>query len=178
MKKFLIRLSATVLSLMIGAAMGAKPMEPSKTLEAVMSKDTQDFFESAASAGMFEIEASKLALQRATDPALKDFAKMMVADHTKASEELKALAAKKNVTLPTAMLKRHEAMLKDLKHEKDGDEFDDEYRDKMISSHKEAVSLFDKHARKSDDPDVQAFAAKMLPKLQEHGGKAKELPDH
>lgn len=152
-------------------------MKPSRAMQAMMDDDAKDFFETAASANQFEIDSSKLALEKATSPALKQYAQMMVKDHTKAGEELQALAKKKNVTLKTELLKRHQMMLDDLKDEAAGQEFDEEYRDKMITSHKEAVSLFDEAARDSKDPDVRAFAAKTLPKLQMHGGAAKKLPE-
>lgn len=155
----------------------AEPMKPSKIVQAVQSNDTKDFFETAASADMFEIEAGKLAEQRGTAPEVKKYARRMVADHRKTSEELKQLARSKNVTLPAKMLKRHEAMLDDLKNEKDGDGFDDEYRDKMLVSHKEAVSLFDQAARRAEDAEVKAFAQKHLAHLQDHGAKAKDLPN-
>lgn len=151
-------------------------MKPSKAAQMMMDDDAKDFFETAASANQFEVESSQLALERATDPALKSFAQRMVKDHRKSGEELKALARKKNVTLSTKLLKRHEVMLNDLRNEKQGEAFDDEYRDKMVVSHKEAVSLFDEAARDAKDPDVQAFAARTLPTLQDHGGAAQKLP--
>lgn len=159
------------------AASAQQPMEPSAGVQAVMSSDLKDFFETAASSNRFEIESSKLALKRATEPALKDYAKKMVADHEKAGRDLQKLAEQKGVALPDQLLRRHQMMLEGLREEDDGNDFDDEYRDKMITSHKEAVSLFDEAAKKSPDKDVKAFAAKMLPKLQEHGGQAKALPD-
>lgn len=154
-----------------------KKMQPSRAAQLLMDDDPRDFFETAASANLFEIESSQLALQRASDPALKAFAQRMVKDHEKAGRELKALARKKDVTLSTQLLKRHAAMLEDLRDEPQGAEFDDEYRSKMIASHKEAVSLFDEAARDAKDPDIKAFAAKTLPTLQAHGGSAAELPE-
>lgn len=151
-------------------------MEPSKAMQAVMDDDVKDFFETAASSNQFEIDSSRLAAERVTDPALKTYAQKMIKDHGKAGDELEKLARKKSVMLPTRLLKRHEAMLKDPRNEKPGADFDDEYRDKMISSYKEAVSLFDEAARDSKDADVKAFAAKTLPTLQDHDGLARKLP--
>ena len=150
-------------------------MKPSRAVQLLLDDGNKDFFETAASANLFEIESSQLALQRATDPGLKAFARRMVSEHKQAGEELKRLARKKNVTLSTQLLKRHEVMLDSLRDEKQGEAFDDEYRDKMIASHMEVVALFDEVARDSKDPDVRAFAAKTLPTLQAHGGSAKKL---
>lgn len=153
-----------------------EPMQPSRVLQLMMSNDPKDFFESAASANMLEIETGKLAAARGSDPKIKAYGQMMVKDHSKAATELKALAESKDVTLPTKMLKRHQAMYDGLKEEKTGRDFDNEFRRKMIASHKEAVSLFDQAANKSEDAELKAFAAKMLPKLQRHGAMANELP--
>ncbi|WP_028079835.1 DUF4142 domain-containing protein [Solimonas soli] len=151
------------------------PMKPSGIAEAMMSNDEKDFFESAASANMFEVASSRLALTKASDPALKQFAQKMIDDHTQASQKLETLAKSKNVTLPTTLLGRHQKMLDTLQEDKAGKEFDDDYREQMVASHKEAVSLFDQTAKKAKDPDVKSFAMQMLPKLQAHGGAAKEL---
>jgi len=155
----------------------AEPMQPSGALEMVLSEEPKDFFETAASANMLEIEASKLAQTKSSNADVQAFAKTMIKDHTAAGEKLAKLATSKKIVLPTELLKRHQMMLDGLKEETKGAEFDSEYRMKMVASHKEAVSLFDHASKKSPDPDIRAFAAEMLPKLQEHGGHAKKLED-
>lgn len=165
------------LSSAFGVAVAQEPMKPSGVAEALMANDEKDFFETAASSNMFEIQASELAKEKSTDPAIKKFAEHMIQDHTMANQKLEKLAESKNVTLPSALLKRHQAMLDDLKDEKAGKEFDEEYADKMVMTHKEAVSLFDQMANKGKDPEVKSFAAEMLPKLQKHGGMATGLEE-
>jgi putative membrane protein len=174
-------LQAIAILLMAGAFAAAhaqttteKPMQPSKAAELLMSNDDKTFMTKAASAGLYEVQASQLALQKAGDPSLKTFAQRMVDDHTKANSELTSLAQKKSVSLPTAPLKPEQSML-DTLNKKTGKDFDDAYRKQMVESHEKAVSLFDNEARKGKDPDVKAWAAQTLPKLQEHGSMAKEL---
>lgn len=153
-------------------------MKPSRAAQAVMGDEEKDFFETAASANMLEVEAGKLAAAQGTDPSVRQYGERMVTDHTKATEELQALAQKKGVTLPKQMLKRHQAMYQDLSEEKKGKDFDQEFKKHMVVSHKEAVSLFDQTARKAKDPEVKAFAEKTLPILQAHGGDARKLGEH
>ena len=174
----LLKLFLTALLLLAagGAAAGEEPMKPSGVLQAVMDDSVKDFFETAGSAGMFEIEAGKLAQQMGTSPEIKAFGEKMVTDHQKAADELKKVADDKGVALPSVLLKRHQKMLDDLKDDKPGKEFDNTFRRYMIASHKEAVSLFDESAKKSADKDVKAFAAKTLPILQHHGSMAERLP--
>ena len=159
-----------------GAEAKDEPMKPSGALQAVMDDSVKDFFETAGSAGLFEIEAGKLAQAMGTSPEVKAFGAKMVTDHEKAADELEKVADEKGVKLPGALLKRHQKMLDDLKDEKPGKEFDNTFRRYMIASHKEAVSLFDESARKSADRDVKAFAARTLPTLQHHGSMAERLP--
>lgn len=151
------------------------PMKPSGAIEAVMPNSDKAFFENAASANMFEIASAKLALTKSSDPAVKEFAQKMVGDHSEAGTKLEALAAQKNVTLPTKMARRHQHMYDALEKDKAGKDFDEDYKNKMVMSHREAVSLFDQTAKKGQDPDVKRFAATMLPKLQMHGSEAQAL---
>jgi putative membrane protein len=168
--------SIALLALCAGPAVaGDEPMKPSKVLQAVMDDSVKDFFETAASAGMLEIEAGRLAQTKGTSPEVKTFGDKMVEDHTKAAAELRKIAEDKGAVLPHDMLKRHQKMLDRLR-EADPKNFDASYRRYMVAAHKEAVSLFDEASRKSADADVKAFAARTLPTLQHHGSMAEHLP--
>lgn len=126
------------------------------------------FMAEAAKGGMKEIELSKLILNKTTkNNEVRDFAQKMVADHTKASSELKALAAKKNVTLPTQLDPEQVSMASDI-GKLSGDDLDKEYVDAMVEAHEKDVSLFKAQSANGTDPDAKAFAAKTLPTLQMH----------
>src|SRR5689334_23058217 len=58
------------------------------------------FATDAANGGMAEVAVAKVAEQKAISPKVKAFAHMMVKDHSKANEELMAIAKTKNITLP------------------------------------------------------------------------------
>jgi putative membrane protein len=121
----------------------------------------------AALGGMTEVELGKLASTKATNPEVKKFGQMMVTDHSKANEELKALAAKKNFKLPTELDSSHKSMLDEMKGKSGGD-FDEDYVEAMVDDHEDDVAAFEKQAQNSPDPDVKAFAAKTLPTLKKH----------
>ncbi len=130
-------------------------------------RDTPDgFLMTAAQGGMSEVEMGKVAAAKATDPEIKKFAQTMVEDHGAANEELKALAAKKNLTLPTD-LGPHQPDLEELKR-LSGAEFDRAYVKLMYNDHERDVEEFQGQADESPDPDVKAFAAKTLPTLKKH----------
>ena len=140
--------------------------------------DQAEFMTKAASSSMMEIEAGKLAQERATNPQVKEFAAMMVKDHTAASKEMSDLAMSKNVTLPDSMSNEHMSQMRDLR-EKKGADFDKDYMDKMVSAHDSDISLFEDVVEDNDyqDAEVKAFATKTLPKLREHHKRAQEIKD-
>jgi putative membrane protein len=125
-----------------------------------------NFWSNAAAGGMAEVELGKLAAQKAQNPEVKRFAQMMVTDHTKANTELKTLATKKNVTLPTGLSSSHQSTLDKL-NGLSGAEFDRAYVEAMVEDHEDTVDLMEDNADNSD-ADVKAFAAKTLPVVKGH----------
>lgn len=130
----------------------------------------RNFIEDAAKSGMAEVAISRIAAEKAMNPQVKEFAQMMVKDHGGANSDLSALAASKGVMLPTKEPKTDKWTRK-----KAGKDFDEDYMEKMIDDHDEAVEHFEREAKRGDDADVKAFAAKTLPTLQAHHARAKEI---
>lgn len=137
-------------------------------------EDDAEFMVEAASGGMMEVELGKLAQQKAQTKEVKNFAKMMVTDHSKANTELKALAAKKNITVPTAMADKHQTMYNNLK-DKTGLEFDKDYMDMMVSDHRDDVDMFEDKVEDAKDADIKAFASKTLTVLRMHYDSAQRI---
>jgi putative membrane protein len=130
------------------------------------------FLTHAAQDSEAEVELGKLAQEKAADAKVKEFAARMQTDHTKSGAEVRALGAKKGVTLPTG-LGPHAAMKTRLE-KLQGASFDQAYMKGMVDDHTKAVREFET-ASKSSDPDVKAFATKTLPTLREHLRLAQEI---
>lgn len=143
---------------------------------ALVEVNDSDFAVEAADAGLAEIELGKLALERASDPRIKEFAKTMVDEHNKANDELMTIAAKKNLTLPPVPSADHAENMRELQ-EKSGDDFDRQYIDQMVKDHNRVVSMFENASENASDPDIRSFAAKTLSTLKDHQENAKELRD-
>ena len=126
-----------------------------------------NFWTTATQGGTAEVELGQIAQTKAANPEVKNFARMMVEDHTKANTELKSLAAKKNITLPTTMNSGNQATLTELQNLV-GADFDREYVAAMVDDHEADVQLFESQAADDSDPDAKAFAAKTLPTLRKH----------
>ena len=127
----------------------------------------QDFAAAAASSDMFEIQSSQLALEKAQNDSVKEFAQMMIDDHTKASEELKAAAEKDGVTVPTEMDEKHKAQLGQL-NSAPADGFDAAYVTAQKAAHEEGVTLMTSFAESGQEAALKAHAAKTAPIIQTH----------
>jgi putative membrane protein len=144
------------------------------TVSSKTPEGDNEFMMKAAQGGMAEVELGKLASEKATNAEAKKFGQMMVEDHSNANTELKALAAKKSVTLPTDVGSEHKATMDKLKT-LSGAEFDKAYVEAMVKDHEKDVSEFEKQSTDAKDADVKAFAAKTLPTLKKHLEKIKEI---
>lgn len=150
-----------------------------KPTTAQLKMATQDgavpgtFVKKAAVDGMAEVQLGKIAQAKSQDPKVKQFAEQMVKDHTKANEELKSIAGKKGLTVPTELDAEHQSMVQSL-NTKSGEAFDEAYSEHMNADHAKAVALF-QGAVTGSDPDLAAFAKKTLPTLEQHKKMAKRL---
>lgn len=142
-----------------------------------MTASDHDFMMEAVMGGMEEVELGRVAAQKGSSDAVKQFGQRMVDDHSKANSELMSLASSKGVTLPTALDEKHQKEVAKLSA-MSGAEFDRAYSKMMLSDHNKDVSEFEKQSTKATDPDLKAFASKTLPTLQEHLSMAKALPDN
>ena len=133
---------------------------------------SNDFVDNAAAGGIAEIETGKLALQKSQSADIKAFANKMITDHTKANEELKALAQKHDIEVPddTTLMKKAKAKILDVRDES----FDAAYANNQVKAHEEAIELFKKEANTVTDDktkgatELKGFAQKMLPGLEKH----------
>src|SRR5690606_29791158 len=147
---------------------------PELGVEDVQPFNDSDFAVKAAAGGLLEVQLGELAVKNASDQAVKDFGQMMVDDHGKANEELKALAKQKEIVLPTAPSRESMEDMRDL-NEKKGSDFDKEYIHHMVEEHEADIKLFEMAAENATDNDIKAFASKTLPTLRKHLSAAESL---
>jgi putative membrane protein len=126
------------------------------------------FVANAASAGTLEVEASRVALEKAKSEAVRSFAQKMVDEHSKVGAQLRALTVASSVGNVAAMTPTDGERLRKLK-ELNGRDFDREYVARMgVAAHQDAVAEFQKAAESASDPQVRTFAQATLPELQAH----------
>ena len=148
--------------------------------EKLKDSDTEkdaDFAVEVADAGLLEVQAGTLALTKATAPQVKQYAQMMVDDHTKANNELKAIAKEKGIVLPDVMSEKCQKKYYDLDQES-GEDFNKEYIDLMVKDHKDVIDKFEKEADKGNEADIKSWAAGKLAKLRHHLEEAKRIQNN
>lgn len=137
------------------------------------SKD-KTFIENASEAGHSEIDQAKLADKNSSNAKVKEFADMMIKDHTEAGDKLEKIVTGKGGNVEKSsgtMQKADYLMLK----AKSGDSFDKAYAKQAVEDHQKAVALFEKASTDSDDAELKAFAEKTLPTLKHHLKAAEDL---
>ena len=123
---------------------------------------------------MAEVKLGQLAEDKGTAEAVKDFGKRMMADHSKADDELKSAASKDNLTLPSSLDVRDQATY-DRLSKLSGDAFDRAYGRAMVSDHRIDVAEFRSEASEGKDASIKAFASQTLPTLEDHLKQAREM---
>jgi putative membrane protein len=134
------------------------------------------FAEKAASGGMAEVKMGQLAVDKGTSTTVKQFGQKMVDDHSKANDELKQIASKKNLSLPTEIDSKHKATYDKLA-KLSGADFDKAYIDAMVKDHDEDVREFKKASTSTMDADLKAWADKTLSVIEEHDHMAHQDKD-
>ncbi len=128
-------------------------------------KSVADFMVDVADIVLCEIKISSSAAEKGSLQFTKDYATKMIETHKKVYEEIKTLAAKKSITIPTDMSKEAIEIYESIKEES-VEKFDEVYCAQMISSHKETISKFEKAAKDTADLEIQTWAQNILPKLR------------
>src|SRR5213595_31557 len=126
------------------------------------SAKDKTFMKKAAKGGMMEVAMGKVAEQNAQSDDVKSFGKRMVTDHSKANDELKSIASKKGVQLPS---KEHTGKWTS----------DKAYMDMMVKDHEKDLAEFKEEANSGSDPDLKKFADDTAKIVQEHLDLAKEV---
>jgi putative membrane protein len=153
---------------------GMNTMNNADTSKATVSQDAVDFVQDAASGGMMEVQLGNIAQKNSKTKAVQDYGKMLVDDHTSANNNLKDIADKKNINIPTTVKSDQQDKIDKLSKET-GSDFDKDFISMAVDDHQNDIDKFKKAEDKIQDPDLKDFIAKTLPTLQKHLDKAKEI---
>lgn len=127
------------------------------------------FAEATAMSDMYEVTAGNIALERAESEAVREFAQMMVADHTKSSRDLEqALGGTvEDFSMPASLDTEHQAQI-DILQSLQGDAFDREYLTQQMNAHTKTLALLKAYAGNGDVAELRQFAQSTIPVVQKH----------
>jgi putative membrane protein len=146
-----------------------------------------EFARKAAEGGKKEVESAKMAASKATNADVKAYANRLIADHTKANNELQSLMKNKRMSPAPAdkgdMANRGDkadksdraAMGDESWRQQTGAAFDRAWIEHAIADHEKTIALFETETREGTDAELKAWAQKTLPTLREHLQQAQNL---
>ena len=132
------------------------------------------FAKEAAQGGMAEVKLGQLAEEKGSNNTVKNFGKRMVEDHSKAGDQLKGVASRESITLPTDISAKDQATY-DRLAKLNGTAFDRAYARNMVKDHETDVAAFQKEANAGKDDSLKSFASETLTTLQDHLKQAKDM---
>ena len=160
--------SALIALTLAGASAAAIAQTPPPPPPAEAKTQAAAYVDAAAKSDMYEIESSKLALQKSSNPKIKAFANMMIRDHTKTTAATKAAATKAGLNPPPpAPDAGITTSLSELQGASAVD-FDRLYLGQQMPAHQAALDLHQSYAANGDQPALKASAKAAVPIVQRH----------
>lgn len=129
----------------------------------------RDFVTRVAAKGMYEVEVSKLAAERALSPAVRGFARTMVTHHGQMNNEIVALMSARGIAPPRGLAADKATKLHRLASLERSEAFDNGYiRVVGIEDHRSAIAMYEKARREVRDRELRAFIDRSLTTMRMH----------
>ena len=141
----------------------------------LVDKDVAEFLVKAAEGRLMTINEGKLAVLQGSTSEVRNYGQLMVRDQSAMLDEIKKIAAERNITLPDGVSDKKREGQMDLSEEA-GKDFDEKFLKMMNSGLASDIKLFEK-AKVISDPGITGFATKYLPLIQSHLEKLEAVKD-
>jgi putative membrane protein len=144
--------------------------------DAAVPATGQEYATMAAASDMYEIEAARLAAEKAQNADVKSLAEMIRADHEKSTADLKTAAgqAQPPITVTAAMNPEQQSMVQALQGAS-GADFDRTYLDQQVQAHQKALAMVQGYAQNGDVEGLKKHASTVAGPIQQHLQRAQEL---
>ena len=163
--KWTIGLAASAM-LLAGSAFG-QSAAAARTSNRQLSPTDRAFLQEVSRDNLAEVKTARMVEQKTDDAAIRDYAKDLVNDHTKAEQQLSTVATSLGVTLPRQPDAQQTATYDQLKS-LSGKQLDAAFVKDNLKDHKTDIRTFDQRLADSQNPTVKNFVAAQLPHLQDH----------
>lgn len=164
-------------ALVTGCARTNQEVPPPALADQMSPLSAPGYMSMAASSDMFEIESSRLALERSRNASVRSFAQMMIDHHTRTSAEMMDVARQAGLTPPPPQLLPPQAAALERLQATQFADFDVAYKREQVAAHEQALMLHQNYASQGDLPPFRALAARTVPIIQSHLTQARNLPE-
>ena len=152
----------TRIALLAAASLFAAPLAAAPTTNGA------EFVKQAGASDLYEKTSSQMVLKDAKNPKVREFANMMIKDHSKSTADVKAAAKADGVKAgPPKLMPDQAKMIADLKAAKPGDR-EHVYVQQQVTAHQMALDLHQTFSQNGDKPALKAASAKIVPVVQQH----------
>ncbi|HEY2379625.1 MAG TPA: DUF4142 domain-containing protein [Terriglobia bacterium] len=156
------------------APAAANPDNPGTNVTNVVEGADRSFVMQAEKGNIEERMLGRLAQEKSQDSSVQDYGKMLSRDHNTALRQLVTLMNKYGIAQPPTLPEERKEAVNDVKG-LTGQSFDRKFIDLMVKDHEKAIADFQHEASVAQNNDVKNYAQDLIPVLQKHLGKAKEL---
>jgi putative membrane protein len=138
------------------------------------SPEDRVFLKDALQGGMAQVRLGQLALQKSSNPEVKQFAQKMVDDHTRMGDQLKPIAQQIGVKIPDGPSKKDKATITKMEA-LNGDDFDKIYMKDMVKDHKSDLAAFQSEIDHGSNLAVKGAASQDAPIINQHLQMAEQI---
>lgn len=143
---------------------------------AALPMSGQEFADAAAASDTFEIDSSRLALDKSQSADVKKFAQAMIEAHTASTTKLKAAGTKALPAIRPATLLPDDLKTKlDALKPQSGATFDQAYMADQIAGHEATLATLQGYAASGEVASLKSFAAEMVPIVTSHLEQARAI---
>jgi putative membrane protein len=125
------------------------------------------FISNAAMASNAEVQFAQLALSKSSNDSVRNYALMMINDHSMGLQSLDSIAGRYNLQVNTGIDSLHQVLKLQLDG-MNGYQFDTAYSHGHVKDHIAAINLYQEEANNGVKQDLRDFANRTLPELNEH----------
>lgn len=135
----------------------------------------RNFVADAASSDMYERQSSELILRNpAASPRIRDFARMMIADHTRTTDELRRAAESQRMHVPPNMRPQQAGSIRQLQVHRGMDQVR-LYVQQQMNAHNMALATDTSYANHGDNAALRQVASMAIPIIRGHLDRIRQI---
>jgi putative membrane protein len=167
-------IAVAALALCGGDAVARGQTSPATDLQAA-ARDAATYVAKAGASDLYEIQSSQLAQSAGASAKVRDFARMMIDDHTATTRQVTEAARSAGLSLPPPALEPDQQTMLDQLRGLTGSAFDTAYLQQQRTAHDKALALHSGYAKNGDTPALRAVAKSAVPIIRHHIDRLQSL---